>query len=271
MADARMPDEFFDELKPFLPAEKKVGRKGGRPRVPHRTVMNVIWFILVSGCRWEDVPPEMGCSGRTAHRRLIKWQRSGIWSMLHEHFLASLRKAGVLEPQLAVIDGVLVRAFGGGDDTGPSPVDRRKLGSKHTLVVDANGVPLVIRTAPANASDHTQILPAVAEFPEISGAPGRPRTKPDVVYGDRGYDSQATRAALREQHITPRIAQRGKEHGSGLGKIRWVVERTIHWFKGFRRIRIRYDRTRVVQNAWNALAASAICFRIAVRTGVCPA
>jgi transposase len=132
-------------------------------------------------------------------------------------------------------------------------------------------VPLVIRTAPANASDRTQIQPAVAEFPEISGALGRPRTKPDVVYGDRGYDSQATRAALREQHITRRIAQRGKEHGSGLGKIRWVVERTIHWFKGFRRIRIRYDRTRVVQNAWNALAASAICFRIAARTGVCAA
>ncbi|MBA3315852.1 MAG: hypothetical protein H0T47_21510 [Planctomycetaceae bacterium] len=34
--------------------------------------MNVLWFVLTTGCRWEDVPPEMGCSGRTAHRRLRK-------------------------------------------------------------------------------------------------------------------------------------------------------------------------------------------------------
>jgi hypothetical protein len=56
---------------------------------------------------------------------------------------------------------VSVRAFGGGNATGPSPVDRRKLGSKHTLPVDNNGVPLVIHTAPVNASDYTLILPVV--------------------------------------------------------------------------------------------------------------
>jgi len=43
------------------------------------------------------------------------------------------------------------------------------------LLVDANGVPLVIRTAPANVSDHTLILPVVADFPEIGGKPGPPR------------------------------------------------------------------------------------------------
>ena len=64
MADARMPDEFFDELSPFLPAEKPVGRRGGRPPIPHRIVVKVIWFVLVTGCRWEDVPLELGCSGR---------------------------------------------------------------------------------------------------------------------------------------------------------------------------------------------------------------
>jgi len=42
------------------------------------------------------------------------------------HVLTVLRKAGVLEAELAVIDSVLVRAFGGGDATGPSPVDRGK-------------------------------------------------------------------------------------------------------------------------------------------------
>jgi transposase len=189
---------------------------------------------------------------------------------LHLHFLTVLRKAGVLEAELAVIDSVLVRAFGGGDATGPSPVDRRKLGSKHTLLVDANGVPLVIHTAPANASDYKLILPVIEDFPEIGGKPGRPRKHPDVIYADRGYDSEAIRQSLRSQGIRPVIARRGIDHGSSLGKIRWVVERTISWFKGLRRLRIRYDRSDDVQDAWNRLAASILCYRVAIRWGICP-
>jgi len=83
----------------------------------------------------------------------------------------------------------------------------------------------------------------------------------DDVY--RGYDSDDTRALLRWLGIEPVIAKRNTEHGSGLGKIRWVVERTISWVKGLRRMRVRYDRLKIIQDAWNTLAAAVICFRIA--------
>jgi transposase len=62
--------------------------------------------------------------------------------------------------------------------------------------------------------------------------------------------------------IEPHIARRKAEHGSGLGKVRWVVERTISWLKGLRRLRVRYDRLAVVEDAWTTLAASVICFRL---------
>ena len=68
---------------------------------------------------------------------------------------------------------------------------------------------------------------------------------------------------LRWLGIEPVIAKRNTEHGTGLGKIRWVVERTISWLKGLRRLRVRYDRLKVVQGAWTTLAAAVICFRIA--------
>lgn len=148
--------------------------------------------------------------------------------------------------------------------------DRSRLGSKHTLLVDANGVPLVIHTAPANARDYKLILPVVEDFPEIGGKPGRPRNHPAMIYADRGYDSEAIRQSLRSQVITPVIARRGIDRGSSLGRIRWVVERTISWFKGLRRLRIRYDRSDDVQDAWNRLAASVLCYRIASRWGICP-
>jgi transposase len=262
MADARLRDEFYDLVGHHLPPEQPVGPKGGRPRVTHRVALKVIWFVLVSGCRWQDVPTELGCSGRTAHRRLRAWETLGIWDRVHADLLRLLRKEDKLDPNVVVIDSVIVRAFGGGEETGPSPVDRRKAGSKHTLMVDRHGVPLAIHTAPANASDQRQILPIVMDFPKVGGKPGTPKELPDDLYADRGYDSNGTRGLLAWLGIEPHIARRRTEHGSGLGKVRWVVERTISWLKGLRRLRIRYDRLAVIQEAWNTLAASVICFRL---------
>jgi transposase len=257
-----MPDEFFDLVAHHLPPEKPAGPKGGRPPIGHRVVMKAIWFILATGNRWEDVPKEMGCSGRTAHRRLQDWEGLGLWDRLHADLLRLLKKEGKLDADTVVVDSVTVRAFGGGDDTGKNPTDRSRKGTKHTLMVDAKGVPLAIRTAGANASDQKQILPIVLSFPKVGGKPGRPKETPDDLYADRGYDSDSTRWLLAWMGIEPHIAKRKTAHGSGLGKVRWVVERTISWLKGLRRMRVRYDRSRVIQEAWNTLAASVICFRI---------
>jgi transposase len=262
LAAAHLPDAFYDLVSHHLPPERPVGPQGGRPPIAHRIALKVIWFVLVSGCRWEDVPHEMGCSGRTAHRRLRLWEELGIWDRLHADLLRLLRQNDQLDPDLVIVDGVLVRAFGGGDLTGPSPVDRRKKGSKHTLMVDRHGVPLAIRTAGANASDHRQIIPIVLDFPQVGGKVGRPKAKPDELYTDAGYDCEATRWLLAWLGIEAKINKRRTAHGSGLGKVRWVVERTISWLKGLRRMRIRYDRLKVIQEAWNTLAASVICFRI---------
>jgi transposase len=262
MAIARMPEAFFELAAHHLPPEQPVGPAGGRPPIEHRCVVKVLWFVLATGCRWEDVPPELGCSGRSAHRSLRRWEEMGCWDRLHADLLRLLRQAGKLDPDLVIVDAVLVRAFGGGESTGPSPVDRREKGSKHTLLVDKHGVPLAIRTAGANVSDHRQIIPLVVSYPPVPGKPGRPKQRPDALYADRGYDSDATRWILAWLGIEPHIARQRTPHGSGLGKVRWVVERTISWLKGLRRMRIRYDRLAVMQDAWNTLAACVICFRL---------
>lgn len=264
MATAHMPAEFFDILSHHLPPEPPVGPRGGRPRVGHRVVMRVIWFVLATGDRWADVPSEMGCPGRTAHRRLRAWAEAGIWDRLHADLLRLLRAADKLDPDVVIVDGVIVRAFGGGEQTGPSPVGRGKPGTKHTLMASRSGVPLAIRTAGANASDHTQIIPLVLDFPAIGGKPGRPKELPDELYADRGYDSEATRWILRWLGIEPHIAERKTPHGSGLGEVRWVVEGAIGWLKGLRRMGVRYDRLGVIRDAFTTLAAGVICFNILV-------
>jgi transposase len=136
MAGARMPDAFFAELGTLLPAEEPTGPEGGRPRVPHCAVIKVLWYVLVTGCRREVVPLELGCPDRTAHRRLRRWNAAAVWDDLHMHFLILLRMAGIRAAELPIADSVMIRGFGGDDATGPSPVEPRKLRTKQALVVD---------------------------------------------------------------------------------------------------------------------------------------
>ncbi len=173
------------------------------------------------------MPPELRCSGRTAHRRLRAWEEAGIQHQLHADLLRLLRRAGKLELDTVIVDGVTARAFGGGEATGSSPVDRGRKGTKHTLLIDPSGVPLAIRTAGANASDHGQILPVVLEFPKVGGKPGRPKQMPDELYAGCGYDHEGPRTLLRWLGIEPHIVKRGTPHGSWLGKVCRVPERTI--------------------------------------------
>lgn len=176
--------------------------------------------------------------------------------------LELLNRDGKLNLKIAVFDSTLVPAPGGGEQTGPTPTDRGKTGSKHTLLVDGNGVPLALKTTGANASDQQQVLPIREKFPRVKGQPGRPKEHPDDASADRGYDRERNRLLLRWLLIEPHLAQRRTPHGSGLGRVRWVVERTNAWIKGLRRMRVRWDRLAIIQSAWNALAMSVICFRL---------
>ena len=85
-----------------------------------------------------------------------------------------------------------------------------------------------MHTAPANASDRAQTLLAVADVPRVPGKCCRPRSHPDVLVVDRGYDGEATRSTLRAQGIEPVIARRGEDHGSSLGRRQSILDRTIN-------------------------------------------
>ena len=154
----------------------------------------------------------------------------------------------------------------GGEKTGPNPTDRAKAGTKHHVITDAQGIPLAATLTGANAHDVSQLLPVVDAIPPIRGLRGRPRRRPQQLYADRGYDSQAHRQALRDRSIQPWIAHRFTEHGSGLGRYRWVVERTLSWLHQFRRLRIRFERRASIHQAFLSIGCSVICLRFLKRS-----
>ena len=263
MAKSLVDDELWELIQPLLPAAKpRRWRYSGRKRLRDRQVLTGILFVLKSGIPWEMLPKEMECgSGMTCWRRLRDWQEAGVWQNLHELLLAKLRKADQIDWSRAVVDSASIRAVGGGGETGPNPTDRRKLGSKHHLITDAQGIPLAAILTGANRHDVTQLLPLVEAIPAIRGQRGRPRQRPDQVHGDRAYDSEPHRRALRLLRIVPVLAQRFTEHGSGLGIYGWVVERTLAWLHQFRRLRTRYERRADIHEAFLSLGCSLICLR----------
>lgn len=96
-------------------------------------------------------------------------------------------------------------------------------------------------------------------LPAVRMPRGRPRRKPGDLVGDRAYGVADLIAEVLERRIGSLLAPRSSGHGSGLGKVRYVIERTMSWLGNFRRIKLCYERTGPHWQAFNELAACIIC------------
>jgi transposase len=257
-------DELWERLQPLLPPPpRRRFRFPGRKPLDYRKVLTGILFVLKTGIAWDDLPAELGCGcGKTCHHYLRLWYQAGVWQRLHAVLLAELNGADQIDWERALIDASFVKAPEGGEDTGPNPTDRGRSGSKHHVLTDAQGTPLGATVTAANVNEVTQVFQVLASVPPVGGKPGPKRQRPKRLQGDRGFDSERVRQLLRWLGITPVLAERLTEHGSGLGVFRWFVERTISWLHQFGRLRRRLDRLTEVQNAFLQLACALICLRL---------
>jgi transposase len=129
MSQRLIDDALWNRIEPLLPKlPRRRWQAMGRPRVPDRDALTGILFVLRSGIPWQMLPKEMGCgSGSTCWRRLVRWQRAGVWRRLHAALLSELRQRGQLDLARAVVDSASVRALRGGkklDRTQPIAVRR---------------------------------------------------------------------------------------------------------------------------------------------------
>src|SRR5438552_4300220 len=149
--------------------------------------------------------------------------------------------------------------------TGKNPTDRAKKGTKRHLLVDGKGTPLAVRLTGANRNESLEAMNLVDDIPPIRGRRGRPRRKPKALYGDRQYGTPRNHQGLKERRIEDHLAQQRTPHGSGLGKIRWVVERSLEWVGSARRLKIRYDKLPSIHRAFHFLQLARICCTILQR------
>ena len=86
----RLTDAQWAALAPLMPRPAPTGR----PRIDDRRCLDAVLHVLLTGCRWADLPAGYGVEHKAAQRRLREWQERGHWTGLWRTFLRSLDAAG---------------------------------------------------------------------------------------------------------------------------------------------------------------------------------
>ena len=141
------------------------------------------------------------------------------------------------------------------------------------VLADGAGTPLGAYLNSASPSEVRLLGQTLKTVSVRRLGPGRPRSRPERLIADRGYDSNAVRASLAARGIEPIIpARRNNEvatHQDGRRlrryRRRWIIERTIGWLGYFRRLTVRWDRLMETYGGFFHMACALITLRKLLR------
>jgi transposase len=94
--------KLFADL--FPPEPTKRGR--GMPHTPFRKVVTTLLYVLITGCRWYDLPrgPQWA-STSAAHRWLQRWQVAGTLTAMQARGLGLAEEQGLIHRHYGAVDG----------------------------------------------------------------------------------------------------------------------------------------------------------------------
>lgn len=265
-----VPSSFLEPLwvqfQALIPAREVTHPLGcHRPRIADRVVFDKLVARLVLGGAYSAHGDDR-VSATTLRQRRDEWINAGIFAQIEQIALEAYDRFVGLDLDEVSVDGCIVKAPCGGDNTGKSPVDRGKSGLKRSVLVDGAGIPLGVVLAGAHRNDSPLLRPTLECLGRLEHRFGVGLPEHMSVHLDAGYDSKVTRELLDELamsgHITPKGAFIRIDHTR-----RWQVERTNSWHnRGFRTLHVVTDRVHAVQAAWIALANAIIIIRRLIRT-----
>src|SRR5260370_27474308 len=170
MGKIHLTDAHWAFIQPRLPPPARTGR----PRANDRRTIEGILYILITGCRWQDLPDEYGAP-TTVWRRLKRWGEIGVWERIWRAALSALDQRGRLDWSLSFLDGSFAPAKNGGEKGG---LTKKGKGTKWMLVGDGNGLPLGFHLDSANTAEG-KLAEQTLDTISVSRPRGRPRLQPD--------------------------------------------------------------------------------------------
>lgn len=118
-------DRLWARIEPILQEDCPPSRKGGRPHVNWRPIINGIIYRLRSGCQWNHLPKEFG-DDSTVHRWFQRWCRHGVMQKIWAVLVAECDELGDVDWEWQSADGVLGKARFGGEKGGEKPHGSRQ-------------------------------------------------------------------------------------------------------------------------------------------------
>jgi transposase len=250
----------WEAFHAYVPLHIDNHPKGGHnPRVGDKVCFRGMLYRHHLGCSWEEAADLVEVSDITLRRRRDAWVEDGVFDAFVNEAIKAYDRIIGLDLSEVSADGSIHKAPAGGDGTGPSPVDRAKIGWKWSMLCDKNGIPFAWVTAAANRPDCKLFLSTV------QGAIERGlHLDIGTLHLDRGYDSEQIRADCAALNIDVDI-QRRRKRGEPKTKrqkltlgLRWPVERTNSWLSNSGQLRRNTDRKPEHRSAQFALAVGMI-------------
>ncbi len=260
--ETEVVDAVWETIKSFIPSPRDNHPLGcHRPRISDRLCFWGILVRLVTGASWVTVEAilERRVSDTTLRARRDEWIAAGVFDQLKEHALGAYDRIIGLDLSEVGLDGSIHKAPCGGEGTGKSPVDRRKLGWKWSIAVDRGGIPVGWAIDGANRSDLKLLEPTLADVDRHGLL-----VDIETLHLDRGYDFPKVRRQLHTLGLDDLNIQRRKLRGVAQPKqpmrlgLRWVVEGSNSWLSNYGQLRRNTDRSNRHRHAQLCLVTAII-------------
>ena len=109
----RLPNSLVERMEVLLP-RFRTSKKGGRPRLSWRRVLDGIFYVMRTGCQWKAVPPEFG-SGSSLHRYFQMLVKRRVFEDLWAMALLEYDDLKGIDWNWQSMDGVMTKAPLGGE------------------------------------------------------------------------------------------------------------------------------------------------------------
>jgi hypothetical protein len=220
-------ENVWNEIKNIIPVKKS---KVGRPQKDPKTVLSGIFYIIVTGAQWHQLPDYYG-KPTTVHGRFMVWVRDGIFDgILSKSVDIAVKTLG--EPQCFFSDTSSAKAplakFGG-----KNPTDRAKNGIKKGIVIDWNSIIFSLLIDSANKHDSKLLMPHVKSIKRFLD-------RPKVMATDSAWDVKKLRHDLAKNNLALFAAtnvRRDKTKRKLRPGGRWKVEQIFgiqNWNRGIK-------------------------------------